>query len=78
MMYYVVKHTQESGNNTQAIRPHTDQVAATKDYHREIAETLEYVDVLDVLGVMLIDEYNKVIDQYRYERPVEQPDPIVP
>lgn len=71
MNYYVVKHTQEAGGNTQVIRAHTDLKAATKDYHREIAETLEYD--IDVLGVMLIDEYNKVLDSYRYEKPSEEP-----
>lgn len=77
MMYYVVKHTQEDTGKTQVIRPHDDLKAATMDYHREIAETLVY-DTIVVLGVMLIDEYNKVIEQYRYERPSEEPEPIEP
>lgn len=80
MMYYVVKHTQEEGGNTQVIRAHSDKVSAVKDYHREIAETLEYIDVLDVLGVVLMDEYNNVVEgcKYRYEKPVDPVDPIVP
>lgn len=67
MMYYVVKNTQEDTGKTQVIRPHEDLKAATMDYHREIAETLVY-DSVRILGVMLIDEYNTVIEQYRYER----------
>ena len=78
MKYFVIKHTQEDGGDTQVIRPHTDLKAAIMDYHREIAETLVY-DTINVLGVMLIDEYNKApMDgcTFRYERP-EQQDPVI-
>lgn len=76
MMYYVIKHTQEDEGKTQVIRPHEDYKAAVMDYHREIAETLVY-DTVRILGVMLVNEYNSIIEQFRYERPDVAPAPEV-
>ena len=72
-MYYVIKITHEDGNNnTNVIRPHEDELSATMDFHREIAETLVYPSV-QVLAVVLQDDYNKQIESFRYERPHEDP-----
>ncbi len=76
-MFYVVKVTIEDEQKTQAIRPHEEEKSAVVDYHNEIANTIVY-DTVQVCTVLLIDDYGKTLKLERYERPKEEPEPVMP
>ena len=66
-MYYVVKVTIEDGQRTQEIRPHDNYKSALIDFHNVFGGTIAY-DSVKVCAMMLIDTYNKILEQSRYER----------
>lgn len=67
-MYYVVKVTIEDNQKTQEIRPHEEYKPALIDFHNVFGGTIAY-DTVKVCAMMLIDEYNKKLEEARYERP---------
>lgn len=68
--YYVVKVTIEDTQETQEIRPHDNYKSALIDFHNVFGGTISY-DTVKVCSMMLIDTYNKKLEEARYERPAE-------
>lgn len=71
--YYVVKVTIEDTHETQKISPHDNYKSALIDFHNEFGGTLAY-DTVKVCSMMLIDTYNRILEQARYERPEAEPE----
>ena len=65
--YYVVKVTIEDTQTTETIRPHDTYKDALIDFHNVFGGTIAY-ETVKVCSMMLIDTYNKILEQARYER----------